>query len=128
MLQIEVEIQNDGDDDAHEIQLIVTLPPTSQVLREETSAELTGLGEVRHDPSRGDQTVNGSAIFQIPHLGRDHDTRSFKLSATMCLFAAAGTSVGAFVFGSVPDQRGKNNFCSVPVVSGASQSCSGVTG
>lgn len=100
-----ITVHNDNDDNARHIQVIVVLPPTSQVVST-TPGAVVGPS---YPPSAGSPwATNGYVIFLHPDTMNVGATFSMTL-VTRMLDTYAGNPIAAFVFGSVPDPNPGNN-------------------
>jgi hypothetical protein len=107
----QVVIQNDNDDDARNVQLTLTLPPTSRVLG--SSAGVVP-GPSYSDPSAPWPTT-GYVTYALGNLPVNQTITVWLKTEMVAGLTTPGTSIGAFVFGSLPDPNGANNFRSLPL-------------
>jgi hypothetical protein len=109
-------VQNDNDDDARNVQLIVTFPPTSHILSAQPALLTSSF--VAEPSTRWPAIASATfALGTIPVNG----TSIISIWSEMLQAAATpDTSIGAFVYGSLPDPIGANNFRSALVKAAAS--------
>ena len=109
----QVVVQNDNDDDAQNVQVIVTLPPTSHMVIPLANATP---GPSFADPSTSWRTI-GFVTIGLGTIGVGQ-TKAVSLTTEMLAEEATpSTSIGAFVFSNLPDPSGASNFRAQPVMS-----------
>ena len=130
-LSVAVQVHNLGDDSGHNVQLVITLPPTTNVAKDDV--HVTPVNKMGQTPIGrplfdvvivGDNkdpnvswSVNGAVVVNV--YAEVPNQSGFTVEFTGRMANRMGVMppdrVGAFVWGSVPDNNGQNNADSVSV-------------
>jgi hypothetical protein len=105
-------VQNDNDDDAQNVQLIVTLPPTSHI---QVAPPTAVPGPSFPDPSTSWRTI-GYVTMGLGTLGVGRTTSVTLTTEMLVDHASTSTTIGGFAFSNLPDPIGANNFSSAAVL------------
>jgi hypothetical protein len=109
----QIVVENDNDDDARNVQLIITLPPTSHVPT--LPANATTSQPTYMDPNVP-WPVIGNVVFSLGTIAVNGTVTVSLQSESLAAVGGPSTAIGAFVVGSLPDPNGANNFRSQPLL------------